>query len=84
MDDGRQDRVASHLSRRGFALQWCNPSRGDALPGHDEDHAAVVVYGGIQSVNDAEHHAYMRAELDWVQRWVADVPAACTRLVSCR
>ena len=72
MDDGRRDRVASHLSRRGFALQWCNPSRGDALPGHDEDHAAVVVYGGIQSVNDAEHHAYMRAELDWVRRWVAD------------
>ena len=32
----------------------------------------MVVYGGIQSVNDAERHAYIRAELDWIQRWIAD------------
>ena len=72
MDDGREDRVACHLSDRGFVLQWCNPSRGDALPVPGEEFVAVVVYGGIQSVNDAEHHAYIRAELDWIQRWVSD------------
>jgi GMP synthase (glutamine-hydrolysing) len=32
----------------------------------------VVVYGGIQSVNDAERHAYLRAELDWIRRWIVD------------
>ena len=72
MADRRDDRLASHLSRRGFALEWCNPSQGDALPDHRGDYAAVVVYGGIQSVNDAERHAYIRAELDWIQRWITD------------
>ncbi len=72
MADGRGDRVARHLSRRGFILEWCNPSLGDVLPGHGGDYAAVVVYGGIQSVNDAERHAYLRAELDWIRRWIAD------------
>jgi GMP synthase (glutamine-hydrolysing) len=71
MDDCRDDRVARHLSGRGFALQWCNPSLGDALPGQLADYAAVVVYGGTQSVHDAEREAYMRAELDWIARWVA-------------
>ncbi len=70
MADGRNDRVASHLSRRGFALEWCNPSQGDSLPDHHGEYAATVVYGGIQSVNDAERHAYIRAELDWIQRWI--------------
>ena len=72
MDDGGSDRVACHLTDRGFVLHWCNPSRGDALPLPGEEFAAVVVYGGIQSVNDAERQAYIRAELDWIQRWVAD------------
>jgi len=72
MDDGRDDRVAAHLCRRGFELHWCNPSHGDGLPGQHDAYAAAVVYGGIQSVNDAERHAYLRAELDWIERWIAD------------
>lgn len=71
MDDGHQDRVANHLARRGFALEWCNPSRGDALPQRHGDYAAAVVYGGIQSVNDAERLAYIRAEIDWIEGWIA-------------
>jgi GMP synthase (glutamine-hydrolysing) len=71
MDDGHDDRVARHLSRRGFVLEWRNPSRGDALPQRHADYAAAVVYGGIQSVNDAERLDYMRAELDWIEAWAA-------------
>ena len=71
MSDRRDDRVASHLSRRGFALQWCCPFQGDALPRQQQEYAALVVYGGVQSVNDAEREAYLRAELDWIQRWIA-------------
>jgi len=71
MHDRRDDRVSEHLGRRGFALHWCNPSLGDALPADPGRYAALVVYGGIQSVNDAAHHAYLRAELDWIRRWVA-------------
>ena len=71
MDDGRDDRVARHLSRRGFALEWRSPPRGDSLPKRFEDYAAAVVYGGVQSVNDAERDAWMRAEIDWIAGWVA-------------
>lgn len=70
MHDRRDDRVSAHLERRGFALHWCNPSLGDALPADSGGYAALVVYGGIQSVNDAPRHAYLRAELDWIRRWV--------------
>jgi GMP synthase (glutamine-hydrolysing) len=72
MEDRRDDRVAVHLERRGLQLHWCNPSKGDALPGMRGEYAAAVVYGGVQSVNEAQRHAYLRAELDWIQRWVAD------------
>jgi GMP synthase (glutamine-hydrolysing) len=71
MDDGHDDRVARHLARRGYRLDWRSPARGDALPGRRRGHAAAVVYGGIQSVNDAERHAWMRAELDWIRDWIA-------------
>ena len=72
MEDGREDRVASHLSRRGFALDWRNPARGDALPEDGADYAGVVVYGGIQSVNDAPRDTWIRVELQWIRRWVLD------------
>lgn len=71
MDDGRDDRVARHLSRRGFALEWCSPARGDALPSIHGGYAAAVVYGGIQSANDAERLEFIAAEIDWIRRWVA-------------
>jgi GMP synthase (glutamine-hydrolysing) len=72
MDDGRDDRVAGHLSRRGFTLEWCNPARGDPLPEAGGGYAAAVVYGGIQSANDAPRDAWMRAEIEWIRRWVLD------------
>ena len=72
MEDRRDDRVAAHLQRRGYQLQWCHPFRGEALPGTSADYAAAVVYGGVQSVNDAERFDYVRAELDWIQSWLAD------------
>ena len=70
MDDGHDDRVARHLSRRGFALEWRSPARGEPLPGNHADYAAVVVYGGIQSVNDAERLDFIGAEIEWIRRWV--------------
>lgn len=70
MDDGRDDRVARHLLGRGFVLDWRNPSHGGALPEPRADYAAVVVYGGIQSANDAGRHAYLHAEIDWIRDWV--------------
>lgn len=70
MDDGRDDRLARHLFRRGFALDWRNPARGDALPRSAQDYAAAVVYGGSQSANDADALDWMAAEIAWIARWV--------------
>lgn len=72
MDDRRDDRVARHLSRRGFALDWRSPARGDPLPEAVAGYAATVVYGGIQSVNDAPREAWLRRELEWIRRWALD------------
>ena len=72
MPSERADRVSRHFALRGCQLDWRCPAEGDPLPGPDEGHRVAVVYGGAQSVNDAEQHAYLRAELDWIQRWLAD------------
>lgn len=74
-DDPRDDRVAAHLARRGFALDWRSPRRGDPLPRGPAGHVAAVVYGGVQSVNDAAREPWLRDELAWIRRWVeADRP----------
>ena len=28
----RDDRASRMIAERGFALQWCNPGKGEALP----------------------------------------------------
>lgn len=67
----RDDRASRLLTARGFKVEWCCPGKGEALPEPGPEHAAAVVYGGPESVNDMEKHAYLRREIDWVERWVA-------------
>jgi GMP synthase (glutamine-hydrolysing) len=65
----RDDRVSRLLRRRGIALEWVNPARGEALPEDFDEYLAVVVYGGEQSVNDDDEA--MSRERRWIERWVA-------------
>lgn len=67
----RDDRVSRHLAELGFALDWRCPAEGEPLPAPGEGHLLAVVYGGVQSANDAERSAYIRAEIDWIAQWVA-------------
>ena len=65
----RDDRASAQLQEMGYRLEWCSPGRGDSLPPSDSDYAAVVVYGGAESVNDAATQPYIRDEIEWIARW---------------
>ena len=65
----RDDRASAQLRALGYHTEWCSPGKGDRLPDIDSGHTAVIVYGGAESVNDAESKAYLREEIDWIGRW---------------
>ena len=67
----RDDRASQRLAERGFELRWCCPGKGEALPDAHADFAAVLVYGGAESVNDVDEKPYLRVEIDWIERWLA-------------
>lgn len=67
----KDDRVSSLLAARGYQLEWHNIRTTKRLPEPAAHHAAAVVYGGTESANDTDTHAYMQHELDWVHEWIA-------------
>ncbi|GAB4366816.1 MAG: glutamine amidotransferase [Kiloniellaceae bacterium] len=66
----RDDRASAQLVEMGYGIEWRSPGRGDALPPADSDYAAVIVYGGVESANDAASRHYIRDEIEWIGRWV--------------
>lgn len=65
----RDDRASKMLQEMGYAIEWCSPGKGDSLPSAEADYKAAVVYGGAESVNDAESKDYIRSEIDWIGAW---------------
>jgi len=65
----RDDRASLWLQEKGYSLEWCSPGKGDSLPPVDSSYAGVICYGGVESANH-DHVDYIRAELDWIGRWV--------------
>lgn len=69
----RDDRASRMIAERGFALQWCNPGKGDALPEPEPHHVAAVVYGGAEDLSrDEDELEYLRQEIDWIGRWAGE------------
>ncbi len=66
----RDDRASRTLAERGYTLQWCSPGKGEALPEPGPEHLGAIVYGGAESANDDATKPYLRAELDWIERWL--------------
>ena len=66
----RDDRASAQLQAMGYRLEWCSPGKGDSLPTPDSDYAAVVCYGGAESVNDVAGKPYLREEIEWIGQWV--------------
>lgn len=63
-------RMTPLLSAKGYQVAWCCPCEGELLPERTEAFAGVIVFGGVQSANDAESCAFIRREIDWIGRFV--------------
>jgi GMP synthase (glutamine-hydrolysing) len=68
----REKRIHPLLVDRGCKLEWCCPMDGQPLPENHRDYLGAVVFGGVQSANDAPAVDYMQRELDWIGRYVED------------
>lgn len=69
----RDDRASSYILEKGHAVEWCSPGQGDALPPADA-FDALIVYGGAEMLStdiDKSETAYLRREVDFVERWLA-------------
>ncbi len=67
----RDDRASKYLVAQGYGVQWCSPGKGEALPVPGPEHAGVMVYGGAESANDDRENPFLRAELDFIEAWLA-------------
>lgn len=71
MPGDRDDRVSRWLKNNGYEITLINPAHGVPLPDDDSEYCAMVIYGGVQSVNDGSL-AYMNDERDMISRWLSD------------
>jgi GMP synthase (glutamine-hydrolysing) len=74
-DSPNEDRTASHLAARGFALEWRRPFAGDALPATPDGLAGLIVHGGSQPVPEADRYPFLRDEMRLIGHCLkADLP----------
>ena len=66
----RDDRASEILAARGYRLEWCSPGRGDLLPDPAGDYLGAVVYGGAEDLSKDADKPYLRAEIEWIGRWL--------------
>ena len=67
----RDDRASIYLAEQDYQILWCGPGKGDVLPVPAPEHLGVIVYGGAESANDDREKPYLRAELDFIEAWLA-------------
>ena len=65
-------RLKPLLAAKGYRVTWCCPAKEDCLPSAHGDFAGTIVLGGPESANDVDSKPYLRRELDWIERHVAD------------
>ena len=65
-------RLKPLLAAKGYRVTWCCPAKEDCLPSAHGDFTGTIVLGGPESANDVESKPYLRRELAWIERHVAD------------
>lgn len=74
-DAPNDDRTATHLAARGFALDWRRPFAGEGLPATTDGLAGLIVHGGSQPVPEADRYPFLREEMRFIGKSLAaDVP----------
>jgi GMP synthase (glutamine-hydrolysing) len=63
----RENRVEPLLRAKGYGVEWRCPALGDRLPERRDVYAGAIVFGGVQSANDAPATAYLQHEIDWIR-----------------
>ncbi len=64
-------RIGVKLKRRGYRLDVRRPCLGQRLPEDLGGYAGVVVFGGPMSANDCGQLDFIRYEIDWIARPLA-------------
>lgn len=67
----REGRMRPMLNAKGYEVEWCCPADGESLPTHAGSYAGVIVFGGVQSANDAPAMLFLQQEIDWIRDHVA-------------
>ena len=70
MKEKRDDHVAKFLNENHVEQLHVNPANGIPFPHDAEAYDALVIYGGIQSANDANERPYIAEEIEWVTNWL--------------
>jgi GMP synthase (glutamine-hydrolysing) len=65
-DNWKPDRCSQWLECQGCSLDYVCPALGEALP-DCKAYDAAIVFGGIQSANEANHLNWMQDELHWIE-----------------
>ena len=65
-------RLKPLLAAKGYRVTWCCPAKEDCLPSAHGDFTGTIVLGGPESANDVNSKPYLRRELAWIERHVAD------------
>jgi GMP synthase (glutamine-hydrolysing) len=65
-------RLKPLLAAKGYRVTWCCPAKEDCLPSAHGDFTGTIVLGGPESANDVDSKPYLRRELAWIERHVAD------------
>ena len=65
----KQDRCSRWLQCQGCSIDYVCPAHGEVLP-DVESYDAAIVFGGVQSANDANKHGWMCHELCWIEQFM--------------
>ncbi|SVE20799.1 uncharacterized protein METZ01_LOCUS473653, partial [marine metagenome] len=57
--------VGIKLKKRGYELEFCRPSLGDALPNELNLFSLVVIFGGPMSANDEDE--FIKKEINFMK-----------------
>ncbi len=71
-DNPRDDLATTHLKQLGYEIELCCPFLGDRLPASNSEFSGAVIYGGEQNVTELEVYPFLKDELIWIQRAVAE------------
>lgn len=74
-DELREDLASLHLQHQGFAVEWCQPFKGQSLSPPDDALAGAVILGGAPNVDQMDRSPFLYDEVRWIEQCLKlDIP----------